>query len=336
MKSSSALLKHNSNAFDILIDANARMDVNDFFIFLFASVNIRHQFMKHFFDTVNINAFIYMPNTIFNGCTALHLAVMYNDPLFVKILIDRGADINCRNVNESWTILKYILNVKNQYLFIKFCGTTELTNIHSVFTKKLPNMCIIIKMLLHSGTQLALDFVECFDIDNILRYVREQNHIPHYDEILRILIKFYARREFLNEFNFNKELRSIIQNYDDVETYYHLCNNYLMKLKKQNIISTKIPYIEMLKRHSLLITNHVRLVLLPHIENNIHGSNVYYEEINDKVGQINAMITNIHKVRNLVCRMFSNKINADSIIVEMIVNYLNDEDLMNLLSYNTI
>lgn len=237
-----SLLKHNPTAFDILIDAHAFMDATYFFLFLSTPQNLRHHYLKHYFKQVNVNTIVYIPNMFLNGCNPLHLAVMYNEPSFVNILIERNMDINCRNYRESWTLLKYMLNIKNQYLFIKLSYSKELTKIHQLFVEKNPNMIVIFKCLLNNGIQIAFDFPQCSTVENIMQYVFGQNHIREYLEILHILLH-YARREFINEHNNNDELKYFISDNIDLKHYYDICITDLKEIDTKIIHNLNISYI---------------------------------------------------------------------------------------------
>ena len=120
-----SLIIHNAHAYKLLLNAGAMMYINDYFRLLNKPMNVRFHLLKHYFQTVNLRIFAYIPNTMFHGWTPLHLAVMYNKPDFVKTIIKRRVDINCRCKSVLWTILWFLLNLQNQHDFIKFVGVSD-------------------------------------------------------------------------------------------------------------------------------------------------------------------------------------------------------------------
>ena len=149
--------------------------------------------------------FVYLPNKMFHGWTPLHLAVTYNELDFVKTIIKRQVDINCRCKSDSWTISRFLLNLQNQYNIIKFVGVSELTKIHDIFIDKIPNIIGTLKFLLNNVTQISWTCVNGTNDENILQYLRHKNFVDDYITITHILIRYHARRDHLHEFNNNTD-----------------------------------------------------------------------------------------------------------------------------------
>ena len=325
-----SLVIHNAYAYELLINAGAMMHINDYFCFLNKPINIRFHLLKHYFQTVNLTMFVYLPNTLFHGWTPLHLAVMYNEPEFVKILINRRVDINSRCTFDSWTILRYLLDLHNQYDFIKSEGVSELSKIHDMFLDKIPNIIKTLKLLLNNGTQICWTFVNSTNDENILQYLRHKIFVNDYNTITRILIRYYARRVHLHEFNNNTELLFIIRQDQDTLQYYNTCVKDLLDLSMATISNTNVLYIDLLKNHSPSILKFLRLSPKQLTFDINLLDNVYEPELQERVDNVNHIIEKIEKTKYNLAKILGNRVNNDNIILDKILNYITEEDIVNI------
>ena len=96
--------------------------------------------------------------------------------------------------------------------------------------------------------------------------------------------------------------------------------------------STQIMYLELLKKPSKQITEYSRKSSKNLLLGKIIKDNIYFAELMDEINYFNKIITNLQKAKRNINELFLNKKCYENLIIDEILKYLTNEDVLNVSS----
>ena len=163
-----------------------------------------------------------------------------------------------------------------------------------------------------------------------MQYLRHKNFVDDYITITHNLIRYYARRDHLHEFNNNTEFLFIIRQNQETLQYYNTLLKHLLDLSIATINDTNVLYIDLLKKHSSSILQFLRLSP-KQLSFDINVLDNFYEpELREHIDNINNMIEKTKMTKCKLAKILGNRVNNVNIVLDKISNYVSEEDIVNI------